>query len=194
MKFVDFPYGHTLYTFYIPPRYHHCMLSNFDFTGQTHLAKVIKSFVEGDLRGIFFYGGVGVGKTHLLVSLYRVMVYKEDDSSNSNIFYDSFENVIRELQKKDSEYDIDYLCDVDLLFLDDITAPDLTVDKTREIFRKIVNGRYEGDMRTCFTSNLSFKKLYEGGLHPHAVSRLEDMCEHVEVKGRDRRRKSKEII
>jgi DNA replication protein DnaC len=192
-RFETFPYGHTLYTFYIPPKFHHCTLNNFDFAGNTHLIKVIKKFVEGDIRGIFFYGSFGVGKTHLLVSLYRVMVYKEDDSTNSNIFYDSLENVIRELQKKEPEYDIDYLCDVGLLFLDDITAP-LTLSSTKEmeIFRKIINGRYEGDMRTCFTSNAGFKGLRSEGLHPHAISRLEDMCENVEVKGKDRRRRTVE--
>ena len=194
MKLHDFGYGHTLYTFYIPEKFRHCTLDNFDFTGNHHLIKVINNFVEGDTNGIYFYGGFGVGKTHLLVSLYRVMVYKEDDSSNSNIFYDSLENVIRELQKKDSEYDLDFLCDVDLMFLDDITAPlTLNSSKEMEIFRKIINGRYEREMRTCFTSNASFRELHsECGLHPHAISRLEDMCEHVEVKGRDRRRRAVE--
>jgi DNA replication protein DnaC len=118
------------------------------------------------------------------------MVNKEDDASNSRIFYDSFENVIKELSKSESEYDVNYLCDVDLLFLDDITAPDFTSSKTKEIFRAIINGRYEGNMRTCMTSNASFKQLHsEIGIHPHAISRLEAMCEHVLVKGKDRRRK-----
>jgi DNA replication protein DnaC len=192
----EFSYRHTPYLFYIPPKYHHCTLSNFDFHGDKAVAKTIKGFIEGDVKGIFFYGGFGVGKTHLLVSLYRVMVAKEDDVSD--IFYTSLEAVIRELQNrmdtKESTNDyIDYLVDIDLLFLDDITAANLQNNWVVEVFRKIVNGRYENDLRTCFTSNAGPKALQELNINPHAISRIEEMCDIVKITGKDRRvRRKKE--
>jgi len=183
-------YRHTPYLFYIPPKYHHCTLNNFDFHGDKSLIKTIRGFVDGDVKGIFFYGGFGIGKTHLLVSLYRVMVAKEEDVSD--IFYTSFETVIRELQNrmdaKESTNDyIDYLCDIDLLFLDDITAANLQNNWTVEVLRKIINGRYEGDLRTCFTSNAGLKELYAAGVHGHAISRIEEMCDIIKLTGKDRR-------
>lgn len=193
---VDLNYRHTPYLFYIPAKYHHCTLNNFDWHGDKALVKTIKGFIEGDVNGILFYGGYGVGKTHLLVALYRVMVAKEEDVSD--IFYISFESVIRELQNrmdaKESTNDyIDYLCEVNLLFLDDITAANLQNNWTVEVLRKIINGRYEADLRTCLTSNGGPKELFKAGLHGHAISRIEEMCDIIKITGKDRRiRRKKE--
>ena len=197
----EFNYRHTPYLFYIPAKYHHCTLNNFDFHSDKIVGKAVRGFIEGDVKGIFFYGGFGVGKTHLLVSIYRVMVSKEDDISD--IHYTSLEAVMQKLQnllaakenpEKETPNDyIDYLVDIDLLFLDDITAANFQDRWTNEVLRKIINGRYENDLRTCFTSNAGPKELMDIGLHGHAVSRIEEMCDIVKIGGKDRRvRRKKE--
>lgn len=177
-------YRHTPYLFYIPEVLHHCTLNNFDFKGQSNnLIKTIRGFVEGDVNGIFFYGGFGVGKSHLLVSLYRVMVDKEDDISN--IYYSSLESSLRNIST--DQYFIEYLCNIGLLFLDDITAANLHSKENADILRRIINERYEARLRTCFSSNAGPKELTDLGLHPHAISRIQGMCEIVKIIGKDRR-------
>lgn len=186
-------YEHTPYLYYIPTKYHHCTLSSFDFRGQKKIEPILKDFIEGtgDRKGLYLYGLFGVGKSHLLVSLYRIIVAREEDPSMA--YYISFEKVMKELYQrldaKESTSDyIDVLSDVEYLFLDDITAVTLR-DYPLEILRKIINERYETDLSTCFASQASLRQLAEWGVAPHAISRVEGMCELVPVIGKDRRRK-----
>ncbi len=186
-------YEHTPYLYYIPSKYHHCTLSNFDFKGQKSLEGILKNFIEanGERKGLYLYGGFGVGKTHLLVSLYRVIVARDEDPAVA--YYISFEKVMKELYqridaKESTSIYIDELSEVDYLFLDDITAVTLK-DYPLEILRKVINERYENDLVTCLASQASLKQLVELGVAPHAISRIEGMCELVKVIGKDRRRK-----
>lgn len=188
----EFIYPHTPYLFYIPSVYHHCRLDNFDFVGQKHLIKVIKKFLENkDSMGLFLYGGFGVGKSHLLVSLYRIKIAQEDDASPAVVRFETFENIVKELRRivKEEEKDeyFEELAETDDLFIDDITT---LLPKETETLRRIINDRYENQKRTSFTSNHSLNTLVqEKYLHGHAISRLEEMCEIIEITGRDRRRK-----
>lgn len=186
-------YPHTNYLFYIPKAFHHCTLDDFDWKGQTpDLIKMVKKFIEGEVRGLYLFGTFGVGKTHLLVALYRVMVAKEDDISD--VYYISFEELLHELQSKldaresTTEY-VDFFCEVGTLFIDDITTVlSQNRDFPKEILRKIINQRYDNNLRTCFTSNSDLVQLArDKQLHPHAISRIEGMCEVIMVKGKDRR-------
>jgi len=186
MKELDYP--HTTYLEYVPKVYHHCRLDNFDFTGQQVLKKTLVDFIEGEIPGIYFWGGFGCGKTHLLVGLYRVMVALQDETSFSVYPFVTFDELLKDLKyKEDNERDemIDMLCDADILFLDDITTcPQKDVD----ILRRIINGRYENQGRTCFTANAATLFLSDNiKLHPHAISRLSSIFEFVELIGRDRR-------
>jgi len=184
---MSFDLEHTPYLYYIPEIYHHCTLNNFDFTGQKRLVSILKKFVEGSGKraGLYFYGGFGVGKSHLLVSLYRIKVSQMDDPSTDVVYYTSFEKLIREA--KESSEVIEMVCETECLFLDDISAIPIR-DQTSEILRFIINSRYESKLVTCFAANLSTKQLEQEGLHPHAVSRVVGMCEVFKIVGSDRRR------
>jgi len=186
-------YEHTPYLYYIPAKYHHCTLGNFDFKGQKKLEPILKNFIEGtgDRKGLYLHGLFGVGKSHILVSLYRIIVAREEDPSMA--YYVSFEKVMKELYQrldaKESTSDyIEVLSEVEYLFLDDITAVTLR-DYSLEILRKIINERYETDLATCLASQASLRKLVELGVAAHAISRIEGMCEVMQITGRDRRRK-----
>lgn len=188
---VQFDYPYTLYDYYIPEEYKNCTLNNFDFgTRKSNLIQSVKNFVEGigSKRGLYFYGSFGVGKTHLLVALYRVVVSQENDSSPNMVYYTSFERVVREVKISSDEEYLDILFECEWLFLDDISVVNLKKDNSSEILRSVINHRYESKLPTCFTSNLNLEKLEQSGLHPHAISRINSMCEILEIKGRDRRR------
>jgi primosomal protein DnaI len=186
-EIAKFDYVHTSYLYYIPEIFHNCTLNNFDFSGQKKLSATIRNFVEGlsNKKGLFFWGSFGVGKTHLLVALYRVIVSKYEDCSPDEVYYTSFEKVVREIKSRSGEEDfLDILCNTGWLFLDDISAVSIK-DTNAEILRTIINSRYEGGLTTCFSSNLEPSKLE--GLHPHAISRINGMCDVVKVVGKDRR-------
>jgi len=187
---VQFDYAHTQYLYYIPEVYHHCTLNNFDFYKQYKLVPILKNFIEGTAikRGLYFFGSFGVGKSHLLVSLYRIIVSKEDDSSPDVVYYVSFENAIKELRSREKEYSQEYLellCECGWLFLDDLSVVPIK-DYSAEALRTIINSRYESKLPTCFAANLDPTSLEN--LHPHAGSRIRGMCEIVRIIGRDRRR------
>lgn len=192
-------YGHTNYLIHVPPMFHHCTLNNFDFSDQKpSLIKAIKNFLEGTgkKKGLFLYGSFGIGKTHLLVAMYRATVKKEEDPSESFAFFTSLENIMKEvfkrIDKKDRDLDspaeyLEFLSEIQWLFLDDITATPLK-DYTLEVLRKIINTRYEMQLPTCFAANSDLEQLVADGLHPHAISRITGMCEVIKIQGRDRRR------
>jgi len=182
-------YYHTQNLRYIPTVYHGCSLQSFDFAGNRHLIEIIKKFVEGEISGLYLQGGFGVGKTHLAVSLYRILVAKLDDSTTQEIFFTSWNQLIEDIKSGD-DYIVDLLIDCGILFLDDIST---CQPKDSELLRRIISGRYERHGRLVVTSNVRIDSLSlkDGiGLHLHAVSRLHAMCTVVEVKGSDRRRKN----
>lgn len=185
IEFAKFDYPHTSYLYYIPEIFHNCTLNNFDFSGQKKLIAIIRNFVEGvsSKKGLFLWGSFGIGKTHLLVALYRVIVSKYEDCSPDEVYYTSFEKAVREIKSRGSEEDfLEVLCNTSWLFLDDISA--VSSKDSAEILRSIINSRYEGGLATCFTSNYAAS---ESGLHPHAISRINGMSEVVRIVGKDRR-------
>lgn len=187
--FVNFGinYYHTTNLRYIPIIYCNCLLSNFDFTGNHHIIKPIKEFIEGNLSGLYLQGGFGVGKTHIAISLYRILVAKLDESSPSEIFFTTYNQIIEDIKKEKDDEITELLSECGILFLDDIST---CQPKDAEILRKIISGRYEHRGRLVVTSNIRIENLKEVGLHPHAISRLQGMCSVVELKGYDRRIKN----
>lgn len=186
-------YPHSNYLAYVPDVYHHCRLDNFDFSQNKGLIKIVQGFITRKVSGIYFHGTFGTGKTHLAVSLYRIQVAQEDDSSPEIICFSTFEGVLEDMKyAEDPDSIVDFLGKCETLYLDDITV---AKKEDMEILRKIINLRYEtrsGESgRLVLTGNLDLKGLLEFGLHPHAISRFTSLCEVVEVKGLDRRRQKK---
>jgi len=187
-------FRHASYFYYIPIAYQHCMLDNFELLGKYE--KKLQNFLNetSSKQGLYLFGGFGVGKTHLLVSLYRIIMAKIEDSDSelniNDIFYTSFEKILKELKqiKKEEECQayLDYVCNVRWLFLDDISAV-LLKDVSADTLRTIINSRFEQKLPTCFTANVDIVGLVSVGLHSHAISRIQGMCELIHVTGEDRR-------
>lgn len=181
-------YKHTDYLLFIPKSEHHCTLKNFDFSKQNvNLPKTLHDFIEGKgkKKGLYLHGKVGIGKTHLLVSLYRVLLSKTRELGACSYYI--FDKFVEEVEnEKENPYDLEIACNVDWLFMDDITTVKLE-GKRLEFLRKIVTERYEKQLPIAITSNYSIEGLEVQGLHPHAISRLNSLCIQVELRGRDRR-------
>jgi DNA replication protein DnaC len=187
-------YRHASYLYYIPLTYHHCTLNNFEFLSKYE--KRLISFIEetSTKNGLYLFGGFGVGKTHILVSLYRIIIAKIEDSDSdlniNDVFYSSLERIVKESKiKNDEDWQefLEHICNVKWLFLDDISAI-LLKDVSADILRTIINSRFEKKLSTCLTANVEIAGLASIGLHSHAISRIHGMCELIHVKGEDRRK------
>jgi len=187
-------YLHSNYFQFIPKVFRHCTLDTFDFSTQKSqdvLINKLDNFIENkaEHKGLYFHGGFGVGKTHLLVSLYRIILAREQDIGL--VHYITCEKIIKDLfariDRKESTNDyIDYVSKFNYLFLDDLTAMSLK-EFPLEVMKSIINYRYDHDLPTCFTANASLKGLLDIGVHHHAISRISGMCEICLIEGTDRR-------
>ena len=139
-------------------------------------------------RGLWFFGGVGTGKTTLAMLVSRAAL----DEGRTVAVY-SLPRLLAEIRatfESDAEGAyvrlLDRLTAVDLLHLDDLGA-EKTSDWVLEQLYSIVNARYEAERSIIVTTNLDAEALAEQ-IGVRTVSRLEEMCETVPLFGRDHRR------
>ena len=164
--------------------------------------KYVKAFPGVD-RGLLFHGNCGVGKTHLAVGVLRLLVLSKQVSAR---FVDETE-LLRRLQYSYGRDSIETerevlqpLLSVDLLVWDDLGAGRST-DWVRETMRTILNHRYTRKKHTVFTTNLPLKPtekpnpeipkrgfILEETIGAALYSRIREMCQVVEISGRDYRR------
>jgi DNA replication protein DnaC len=139
-------------------------------------------------RGLWFYGGVGTGKTTLAMLVSRAAI----DLGRSVAIY-SLPRLLAEIRatfETDSEGSyvgfLDRLTAVDLLHVDDVGA-ERTSDWVMEQLYSIVNARYEDERSVIITTNLERDDLAEQ-IRERTVSRLEEMCTLVPLYGEDAHR------
>jgi DNA replication protein DnaC len=158
---------------------------------QVQLVKRFVRDLDGNLdagRGLWFYGGVGTGKTTLAMIVSRAAL----DAGRSVAIY-SLPRLLAEIRatfETDAEGSyvdfLDRLTAVDLLHVDDVGA-ERTSDWVLEQLYSIVNARYEDERSVIITTNLERDELADQ-IRERTVSRLEEMCTLVPLYGEDARR------
>ena len=146
-------------------------------------------------RGILFMGSVGVGKTHLAVSIIRGLAQR----GFSCLFYE-FGSLLKEIQDsyntttKSSELSVlAPVLKAEVLVLDEFGASKPT-DWVRDTLTHIINTRYNEKKFTIFTSNYLDERpdaredTLEDRIGVRARSRLYEMCRTIVIDGKDHRR------
>jgi DNA replication protein DnaC len=146
-------------------------------------------------RGILFAGTVGVGKTHLAVSILKGLT----ERGFSCLFYE-FGTLLKEIQDsynsdtKTSELKVlAPVFDADVLVLDEIGATKPT-DWVRDTMAHIINTRYNDRKLTIFTTNYPDERrndrdeTLEDRVGSRLRSRLFEMCKTVILNGDDYRK------
>jgi DNA replication protein DnaC len=191
----------------IPRRYDHCTLNNFyNVKGNTFIWRALGEakrltddyMTEGRNtgRGILFMGPVGVGKTHLAVSIIRKFV---EDYGVQCLFYESgallkeIQNSYNPISQTSELKVLAPIYEAEVLVLDELGASKPT-DWVRDTMMQIINTRYNDKKMTIFTTNYLDKRrkeaeeTLEDRIGIRLRSRLYEMCKTVFIEGEDYRK------
>ena len=125
----------------------------------------------GEYNPLFIYGGVGLGKTHLVQATGNAILTAK---TKAKIIYTTSENFtndfIRSLQKKEIEVFNKKYREADVLIIDDIQFLGLK-EKTQDQFFHTFNALYQSNKQIILTSDRLPKAI--PGLEESLVSRFE---------------------
>ncbi|MFZ1700255.1 MAG: ATP-binding protein [Pyrinomonadaceae bacterium] len=146
-------------------------------------------------RGLIFMGSVGVGKTHLAVSILKGLTERRI----SCLFYE-FSSLLKEIQDSynanthSSELGVlSPVLNADVLVLDELGGSKPT-DWVRDTMAHIINSRYNDRKFTIFTTNYlddrrnDREETLEDRIGTRLRSRIYEMCESVNLAGEDYRK------
>lgn len=146
-------------------------------------------------RGLLIMGSVGVGKTHLAVSILKGLT----ERGFSCLFYE-FGSLLKEIQDsynantQSSELGVlTPVLNTDVLVLDELGASKPT-DWVRDTMAHVINTRYNEKKFTVFTTNYlderpnDREETLEDRIGVRVRSRLYEMCKTVLMDGKDYRR------
>ena len=184
----------------LPRRYENCHFHNYKpqnpsqdqaFRKATALTMEYPAIDEG----LIFMGTVGVGKTHLAVSILKGLT----ERGFTCLFYE-FGTLLKEIQDsynvntKTSELGVlAPVLNAEILVLDELGASKPT-DWVRDTMAHIINSRYNDRKLTIFTTNYlderkrEKEETLEDRIGVRLRSRLFEMCRTVEMSGQDFRR------
>ena len=143
------------------------------------------------LKGIYFFGPAGTGKTHQMYGLLRKFRTEKVEGKLINVpdwlvqLRLKFENTANNMGLS-AEYwierEIKYK---DILFIDDLGVEKVT-DWNSEILYRLINYRSENELTTYIASNLSLNELAKQR-DDRLTSRIAGLCVVKEIGGKDRR-------
>ncbi len=186
----------------IPKRYENCSLNNFEPKNKSQREahwlsyKLTSEYTPNfDGRGFLFTGPVGIGKTHLAVSILKSLTERGFDC----LFYE-FGGLLKEIQNsynpvsQTSEWKVlEPVFNAEILVLDEIGASKPT-DWVRDTMAHIINTRYNDKKLTIFTTNYldtttsEREETLEDRIGIRLRSRLFEMSKTVKMNGEDYRR------
>jgi len=184
----------------LPRRYSDCHFHNYkpDNPSQERAFKFATSLAmeyPAVDQGLIFMGTVGVGKTHLAVSILKGLT----ERGFTCLFYE-FGTLLKEIQDsynsntRTSELGVlAPVLNAQILVLDELGASKPT-DWVRDTMAHIINTRYNDQKLTIFTTNYlderknDREETLEDRIGVRLRSRLFEMCRTVEISGRDYRR------
>ncbi len=147
-------------------------------------------------RGLLLTGSVGVGKTHLAVSILKGLT----ERGFTCLFYE-FGSLLKEIQgsynvhTQSSELGVlTPVLNADVLVLDELGASKPT-DWVRDTMAHVINTRYNDKKLTIFTTNYLDERLndreevLEDRIGTRLRSRLYEMCKTVVITGDDFRKR-----
>lgn len=162
----------------LPRKYVHKKFADYEVTAVNKKAVgLAKWFVDTKTgKGLYYYGGVGTGKTFLTVLIaqeyirQRILLYDkpiyEFFDKPTEVVYEDVPTMLEGLKRtynlnEDETYGfMNRHCYCPILIMDDLGAGQIT-EWSVGILYEILNARYDAGKRTIITSNFDFKGLKE---------------------------------
>jgi DNA replication protein DnaC len=184
----------------LPKRYVECHFHNFKPLNPSQerafrYASRLTMEYPAVQRGLLLMGTVGVGKTHLAVSILKGLT----ERGFSCLFYE-FGSLLKEIQgsynNNTQSSELGVLAPVfnaDIMVLDEVGASKPT-DWVRDTMTHIINTRYNDKKLTIFTTNYADERrnereeTLEDRIGARLRSRVYEMCKTVMMNGEDYRR------
>ncbi|WP_119065536.1 ATP-binding protein [Rubrobacter indicoceani] len=140
-----------------------------------------------DGSGLYFFGGVGTGKTHLAVAVMNEVIQKKRVPGLFVTVPELLDNIRGTYNDPGRNLDdwMDAVKNAEMLVLDDLGSERATEWVQERIF-VIVNHRYREALPTIFTSNIGPQEL-PAKLGDRTSSRIIAVSEGVRLDGRDHR-------
>lgn len=162
-------------------------LKDFDFTNNELLRALIYDLIEREEweKGIGLIGGVGVGKTHLLINLYKNRAWWAVWYSKKVPIWLQFYDLIMLFRTEGDNALMEVLDRGEIVFVDDFLSTVGERDLEKRVASLIVFTCYDKGKIFCFSSNFS---LDHWDVDERVVDRLYEMCEIYEVVGTSKRR------
>ena len=160
---------------------------NFKFISKEEkiLEKKIKEYLQNTIdKGLFIYGSVGVGKTHLTFAVVRRVI--DILGSEAKVF--SVPRMIADY--KDSNFDDRIITKAEIIpiaVFDDLGSEYIS-EMSRELITRIIDQRLIYNRLTFITSNLNPKMIGEK-IDVRLISRIKALTYSIEITGEDKRNK-----
>ncbi|MFV9511167.1 primosomal protein DnaI [Tepidibacillus sp. LV47] len=152
------------------------------------LLKFIANQQEGKKqKGIYLYGPLGVGKSHLMAATARLLA---DKGISTLMIYvpDFFREIKNSIHDQSLNEKMKLLKEVEVLILDDIGAETISQWERDEILGAILQARMVKGLPTLYTSNLNYDDLEEhlsysskGGIEELKAKRIMERIRHYTI-------------
>lgn len=122
---------------------------------------LLNSIKKNETVGFYFYGDVGIGKTHKMISYCNDMIIE----NNKTVAYIFLPEMVRQLRDNFSNVNntnkelIDKCCNADILIMDDFGAEYTSPWFYLNFLLIILNYRCETEKPIIFVSNFTFEKM-----------------------------------
>lgn len=148
----------------------------------------LQNYDIASCKNIIISGGVGCGKTHLIVALARKII--RETARRTKIItgvalLQEIRSTFQETSKRDALQVIKEYSEIPFLVIDDLGAEKAT-DWVKETLYLIIDNRYNAMIPTFITSNLTPKQL-AGKLDARLLSRLMGDALFLKLDGHDHR-------
>lgn len=158
-------------------------LEDYDWSGN-ELAKVmIEGLVARETwdKGLGLVGWTGIGKTHLLVALYKERMYRAvyQQSNQVPVWLPWSELVAEDLKR----IKLAELVAGDIVFVDDLWSMGQG-DEVKKLVKELVFHCYDTGKVLCFSTNVRVK---DWDIDERVADRIREMCVVLELKGDSRR-------
>ena len=156
-------------------------------------------------EGLLFSGEIGCGKTTLVCALAKELILEKQEACFFIEFPELLNRIKARYDKQESETEfLEEMARIPVLILDEL-GKGKNSEWEMNIIDKIIHQRYNAKKKTIFTTNYSFKikgakKREEGDeyvmekslqqrISTTSFSRIEEMCQFIEITGKNLRQK-----